>query len=336
MNSEIIVQALDPSYLNLIIMPTEQCNFRCTYCYEDFAVGKMPASIISGVKLLIEKRLPQLRTLHISWFGGEPLLAVDAIREICSHIQDLKQLYPHVDYKSSMSTNALKLTPDLLGELVGLGVISYQISLDGDEDFHDLTRITIGKKGTFDRIWNNLIKLKHTSYICEIALRVHLTRKNIESVKQLLIRLENEFSEDTRFTVYFKSIEPLGAQGDDTFPFMGSSEARDVITDLRSLTSLTRPEVEKRAYDSICYAARANSLLIRADGRVGKCTVAFHNPKNTVGCLHPDGTIAFDSGLFKEWIHGTLIGDEDFARCPLPYVNGEKAIQLYLPSTEPA
>lgn len=26
--------------LRLIIMPTEQCNFRCRYCYEDFKLGK--------------------------------------------------------------------------------------------------------------------------------------------------------------------------------------------------------------------------------------------------------------------------------------------------------
>ena len=30
------------NYLNLIILPTEACNFRCTYCYETFENKKMP------------------------------------------------------------------------------------------------------------------------------------------------------------------------------------------------------------------------------------------------------------------------------------------------------
>ena len=36
-------------YLNLIIMPTEQCNFRCKYCYETFEKGKMHQSIQEAI-----------------------------------------------------------------------------------------------------------------------------------------------------------------------------------------------------------------------------------------------------------------------------------------------
>jgi uncharacterized protein len=32
--------ALSPRFQQLTILPTEKCNFRCTYCYEDFELGK--------------------------------------------------------------------------------------------------------------------------------------------------------------------------------------------------------------------------------------------------------------------------------------------------------
>lgn len=33
----------------LIILPTEKCNFRCTYCYEDFLISKMKEPVQIGV-----------------------------------------------------------------------------------------------------------------------------------------------------------------------------------------------------------------------------------------------------------------------------------------------
>jgi sulfatase maturation enzyme AslB (radical SAM superfamily) len=65
------------NFLNLIILPTEACNFRCTYCYETFEHKKMKKEVVNGIKALIGRRGPELNKLEIAWFGGEPLLAFD-------------------------------------------------------------------------------------------------------------------------------------------------------------------------------------------------------------------------------------------------------------------
>lgn len=57
--------------LHLILMPTEACNFRCTYCYESFTRGRMTDETIAGVKALVREKARTIHTLHISWFGGE-------------------------------------------------------------------------------------------------------------------------------------------------------------------------------------------------------------------------------------------------------------------------
>ena len=47
------------NYLNLIILPTEACNFRCTYCYETFENKKMPRPVLvsaTGMSALCQKR----------------------------------------------------------------------------------------------------------------------------------------------------------------------------------------------------------------------------------------------------------------------------------------
>ena len=80
-----IKQSLSSSSCELIILPTEKCNFRCTYCYEDFAIGKMKIETVEAIKKFISARAPSLKFLTLSWFGGEPLLARDVIINIAKH-----------------------------------------------------------------------------------------------------------------------------------------------------------------------------------------------------------------------------------------------------------
>ena len=41
-----LASCLSNRRLELIVMPTEQCNFRCIYCYEDFRMGRMNSDTV--------------------------------------------------------------------------------------------------------------------------------------------------------------------------------------------------------------------------------------------------------------------------------------------------
>jgi uncharacterized protein len=69
--------------------------------------------------------------------------------------------------------------------------------------------------------------------------------------------------------------------------------------------------------DSICYAAHANSFLVRADGRLNKCTVALDLPANQVGRIHEDGTLELDRDRMLGWSLGLKTGDAGTLACPL-------------------
>jgi uncharacterized protein len=45
-----------------------------------------------------------------------------------------------------------------------------------------------------------------------------------------------------------------------------------------------------------------NSIVVGSDGMVYKCTVAFDNPINHVGQLHPDGRIEIYHQRFAQWV----------------------------------
>jgi len=171
------------NYLNLIILPTEACNFRCTYCYETFENKKMPRPVVTGIKSLIDRRGEDLDELEISWFGGEPLLALDVITEISKHALDAAKTEGFT-FRSGMTTNGYFLNRDRFSQCLDHKIDFFQISLDGSADDHNASRKLASGEGTFDRIWSNLIAMKGTVAEFVVLLRLHYTLENFVSVGQ--------------------------------------------------------------------------------------------------------------------------------------------------------
>lgn len=315
-----ITSTLDEHYLHLIIMPTESCNLRCIYCYEDFKINKMPTAVIDGLKSLIKKRAIDLKQLNIGWFGGEPLLGMSVIREIATVALECAQNHKQFTFTSSISTNAVKLTDRYFNELIQLGVKSFQISLDGYKDAHNKTRVAKDGRGTFDIIWDNLIRIRESKHDFKINLRIHMTRNNIESIKELINHVNKEFGKDDRFNVYFKAIEFLGGAHDSQLPLLSSTEAQQEINEFKTMVSQTNLVSDDRSSPKVCYAAKGNSFVVRADGRIGKCTVALNDEKNCIGYISSDGKLNIDIQKYRPWIAGLLSGNSESAKCPLSFV----------------
>ncbi len=346
--------ALHPRVLELIIFPTEKCNFRCTYCYEDFELGKMKRPVIEGIKNLINARIERntLEALTLSWFGGEPTLAADVVLELSGYGRSLLEAGRLRQFSGGLTTNGYLLRETLLRQLVACRQTSYQISLDGYGDGHDQTRKYASGKGTFDVIWANLLAAQKTDLQFEILLRLHQTDSNGDSMQQLVDAIEQNFSGDTRFSVFFKSIENLGGANAASIKKVDvdrvGTRVRKLSAQLRErgfrvTAVLDGPESSRGDSDDvpdavndssfgppsgnetlapkgyggyICYAAKPNSLIIRSDGRVGKCTVMLNDDRNMVGRLHPDGSLSLDDARLKLWMRGFSSFDPIEMGCP--------------------
>lgn len=313
-----IFGALSNDSLQLILMPTEACNFRCVYCYEDFSHGRMEPQVITGVKNLIAARAPDLRSLVLSWFGGEPLLARDIIEEILSHARSLVAQHPAVRLSSDITTNAWLLTPAVFTRLLALGVLRYQISFDGPKEWHDRKRVLAGGGGTYDRIWGNLLAMRDAPGDFEITVRVHVDRENQEAIPRFIDEYEKCFGQDARFKLFMRPLSRLGGPNDRRLPILGQDEGVRVIDQLTRCADekrLERSSAEKHA--SICYASQANSFLIRADGRINKCTVALNHPANQVGRILEDGRLEISSDRMVDWMRGLKSREPMELECPM-------------------
>lgn len=356
-----VAASLHKKSLQLIILPTEKCNFRCTYCYEDFEIGKMKRPTIDGIKNLISARVERdtLDHLNLSWFGGEPLLAKDVMFEIASFAKSLLDAGKIQTLTGEVTTNAYLLEPQVLAMLVSNQQKSYQISLDGFGEGHDKTRKYASGKGTFEKIWANLLSTRSTDLDFHITLRCHMTAANEESMHELVEHIAREFHGDKRFSVFFKPIENLGGPNTKSIKAVEYDLARKRVEVYRRMlvdsglsvsavidgfesagassisAQQSTPAVDAQSYSKpesppqslaekakafsgyICYASKPNSLMIRADGAIGKCTVLMSDPRNRVGEIRADGTLQLDSKLLNGvWLRGFTTMDPNELGCP--------------------
>lgn len=317
-SEQALVNALSPKLMELILLPTEKCNFRCTYCYEDFAIGRMPRRVIDAVKRLIANRVPELQGLTLSWFGGEPLLAKDICVEISEFAKGICDRYG-VDFEGGFTTNGYLLETELFQKLVALNQRNYQITLDGDEEWHNKTRVQPNRKPTFERIWSNLTRFKELPDNFRISLRLHVHGDNIESVRRLYARIQSELLTDSRYSVYFHKISNLDPRDQVKEMVLNDHDYANALSYISGTSSEIngRQKSEIHLKDYICYAAKPNSLMIRANGTIGKCTVALNDERNSIGRILDDGSLDISNPKLRQWLLGYMDMSNSTLSCPL-------------------
>ena len=309
--------------LELILLATEDCNFRCTYCYEDFARGTMQPAVREAVKRLVEKKAPHLRYLTIGWFGGEPLYGFKAIEDLAPFFVEIADKHS-LKYFSHITTNGYLLTPDVAEKLLAWKVINYQITLDGPREHHDKKRPARDGSSTFDTIISNLRSLKQREETFRVRIRVNYDRENYPYLEELLSLLEKDFGGDRRFMVAFHGVGRWGGANDGN---LAVYDAKDVYAAKERLrqsalskgfeTSGTLRDMHS-AGKNVCYAARPYNFTIGADGKVMKCTVLLDKKDhNIVGKLRPDGEMILNRDNYALWVEPSFANDPVCHKCPL-------------------
>lgn len=298
------------NYLNLIIMTTGQCNFRCKYCYEDFQQGAMSENTQKKVLKYIQKQINYFPRISIEWFGGEPLVETSVIDNIMRNIKTMCA-NKKTAYRSGITTNGYLLTPTVFDRLYHMNVFVYQITLDGSRQEHDKQRVLADGRGTFDKILDNLLYIRDNKGYAKaiVILRVNLTKPIVENLSEFLVLYKQTFGDDKRFSLSFKEAGDLGTKDISGFKenllSIQQKGTHDILMhyglldstdyDLNSALDVLTP------MSSLCYASFKNSFVIGPDGAVYKCTVHFDKKVNQIGYLNDRGDMILNNYLHSRW-----------------------------------
>ncbi|MFP5284171.1 MAG: radical SAM protein [Thermoanaerobaculia bacterium] len=314
--------------LELILLASEDCNFRCKYCYEQFARGTMQPEVRTGIKNLVLRRLKRLASLQVSWFGGEPLYGFQAIEDLAPFFLQTAE-ENDLAYSGGMTTNAYLLTPEVADKLLAWKIRHYQITIDGLPADHDRNRPTRDGQGTFARIFDNLVALGRRDDDFGVTIRINFDQENHPGLPELLERLEKHFSGDTRFGLNFFPIGRWGGPQDADLKVCGKDEVNRVRQELRAEADRRGLKIGtikgiNRIGGEVCYAARPYNLIIGATGKIMKCTIALDTEDyNVVGTLNEDGDLHLGRDKMALWTEPAFEGDTRCQKCVvLPICQG--------------
>ncbi len=306
--------------LELILLASEDCNFRCVYCSQQFKRGSMRPHVREGIRQLITARIQKLNAVHISWFGGEPLLGYDAIEELSPYIQKIAQ-ENGVFYQSDITTNGYLLTPERSRKMVQWGIRNYQITLDGTPLEHDSHRVLQEGGPTFHTILENIVAMKDYPEPFSVAVRVNFDKTNVDKLEPLFKLLKDRLQDDTRFVMRFRPVEKWGGPNDGTLDTCGLREVHSLWTDLTDQARESGLKAEEVGLSlnpdgGVCYAARPFNYIVGADGKLMKCTVVLDtHPTNVVGEITEDGTFKLNEDNLAKWVQPYYKSDKMCNKC---------------------
>ena len=142
------------SWTKLELALAETCNLACKYCYcgtcRDVVPnrGLMQGSVARQAINGLFASSGQAKDVHLTLFGGEPLLNKDVFKFAVSYSQRLAKLHGKtVSY--SMTTNGTLLDDEVI-TIIKKYNFGLMVSLDGPKELHDGQCPTRGGEGSYD------------------------------------------------------------------------------------------------------------------------------------------------------------------------------------------
>ncbi len=307
--------------LQLILLASEDCNFRCVYCYEQFRNGTMEPGVRAGVRRLVEERAARLSQLGISWFGGEPLYGWEAVEELAPFFAHTARRHG-LAFSHQMTTNAYLLTEERATRLLEWGCSSYQVTVDGLAAEHDCKRVGRDGSPTWQTIMDNLRALARRTAAFHVAIRVNFDHGNLLRLAPFIETLSEDFGGDPRFVLRFRPVGRWGGENDGTLDVCGTDARRQALDGLRSQGLQAGLKVEGGIRElagmgaQVCYAARPFNFIVGATGKLMKCTVALDGLEdNVVGRLGPDGRLELADERMARWVNPHFETDAQCRSC---------------------
>lgn len=135
----------------LTLEVTERCNLRCKYCiYQDdhndfrtFTNQDMTLDVAKEAIQFLYRHSEE--KVYISFYGGEPLLRFELIKECVEYAKDL---FHDREVHFALTTNGTLISKEI-ADFFEYNNFSITVSLDGPEEIHDENRIFENEVGSF-------------------------------------------------------------------------------------------------------------------------------------------------------------------------------------------
>lgn len=188
------------------------CNLKCRYCFAEEGEYKGHRELMSyevGKKALdfLIKNSGNRRNLEVDFFGGEPLMNFDVVKQLVIYGRELEKSHDK-KFRFTLTTNGVLLNDDIM-EFANKEMSNVVLSIDGRKEVHDYMRPSKNNKGSYDLILPKFKALAESRDQNNYYVRGTFTHNNLDFSKDVLHLADLGFKQI--------SIEPVVSQPEEFY-----------------------------------------------------------------------------------------------------------------------
>lgn len=191
------------------------CNLACKYCFAEegeYHGRRALMSLEVGKKALdfLVANSGKRRNLEVDFFGGEPLMNFDVVKEVVDYARSKEEEYGK-NFRFTITTNGV-LLDDAKIDYINKEMSNVVLSIDGRKEINDLLRPAVNGKGSYDVIvprYQRLVEKRRNNEEdrWQYYVRGTFTKHNLDFAKDVMhlnelgfdqISIEPVVSEDYR------------------------------------------------------------------------------------------------------------------------------------------
>lgn len=281
--------------LDIVVLPTLACNYKCWYCYENHKLKNSQIMSISEVEAITKyiynsvNQNPEIKIVHIRFFGGEPFLYYNEV--IKPLLENIKKISDELGvlYMASATTNGSLIKQEDINFLVNHRLNHLQITLDGNKERHNKVRFSRLGDNSYDTIVNNIKAVNREGI--KVSVRLNISEETRLDVGKLL----DDFLDVSHKELLTFSIHKVW------------QAKKEVIYTIDQIVN----QIRKAGFYCVsyysapssiwktCYADKENEIVIKPGGYVYKCTARDFTQERAEGRLMENGNIQWNERYFK-------------------------------------
>lgn len=165
------------------------CNLACKYCFAGEGEYHGRTALMSlevGKKSLdfLVANSGNRRNLEVDFFGGEPLMNFEVVKEIVKYGRELEKKHDK-KFRFTLTTNGVLLNDDIM-EFANKEMANLVLSIDGRKEVHDNMRPSRNGKGSYDLILPKFKKAAESRNQTNYYVRGTFTHFNTDFCEDVL------------------------------------------------------------------------------------------------------------------------------------------------------
>lgn len=175
-----------------VILTTTACNARCYYCYQQgLPTSTMTEKTANQVVDFICNHCGDKKQVTITWFGGEPTIAIQPIDLICQGLRE-----KDIEYRSFMISNGYLFNEDMVDRAKSLWNLRHiTITIDGTEKTYNRTKAYVSPcENPYQRVMRNIGLMLDSGIMVKLRMNYDVGnwKEYLDLLKEVTERFQNK------------------------------------------------------------------------------------------------------------------------------------------------